>query len=750
MNERAQRDPRLTRRRVAIPLPSAFDAHLRKILGPYRAYLAEDALWFATLTTSPRTFYAQPAGRRWDVGFGTGLNNSGPSSERVREAAAHIATALHKALDADPAFGRTLRALLDDTAPIRSEASELGRARALRGPAGTGPDAALTAFAVGDLIAGLAVCESTLPTPGSPAFTVWRGLLGDHRAAAQGANDIASDSPTETKWRFAQKALAAAGDELAADLAAIEAADWMEPLHAADTLSAIAENLGRRGDFPAAWKAAVGAVKKAPRHAGVHVGAAYAFELIGAFDEAEQLLKRAVTLDASIPEGHLGVLRLALWRGDHARALPLAKDAQARFPDRIEGFRGEAIAHFLADDTAAAIEAVDRALQVCPNDPETLLWRAGHRIMNADYAGALEDIQVSALRIRWPAQGVLHILLQSRRGDDVFEMLNHPALRDNFHDGLFTSTLPAWMGAERQARAETSVPALIEEVEALIGEMAGNRTALATRVRTVDGRATLERLPTVARSRTESGNALKMLRTHPFEDVAAQFDTLLATYPESPHPWCYRGELWLWKGDYDRAMADFDEGLRNIPVRWGFVGKAAIHILRGEAEAAEAQIQICAEKFDAIPGATTHVYVGELRRRQQRFAESEYELMEGLRAKPKRHAARMNLALTLAALGRRDEAQAAWNGLWEAIPGILWEAGQIEGVPLDERTSLGAMEVIAERALKMMRGNRSSHLITYFVDDAMRIAPDTAHWQQCAAEALDVQEELILTHVLAR
>ena len=227
--------------------------------------------------------------------------------------------------------------------------------------------------------------------------------------------------------------------------------------------------------------------------------------------------------------------------------------------------------------------------------------------------------------------------------------------------------------------------------------------------------------------------------------MLARYADVFKAFPESPHPHCYSGELFVWLGRYEEALASFQAGKDNGPVRWGFVGKAAVLMLLGRKKEAMAEIERCGELFEPLPGATTHVYLGELLRREGDLVGARRHLTEAVEVKPTRYAAAMNLALVELMDGDQSGAHLRYRGLWDKVPGIFWTAGYQLSIPIGDRCDPRHMEAVIEESLRMMRGNRSSHLITYFPNDGrMRIAPQPDEWEDIAWESLPLREEILL------
>lgn len=436
----------------------------------------------------------------------------------------------------------------------------------------------------------------------------------------------------------------------------------------------------------------------------------------GALDDAYLVLRERCAREPMDDGLALDLAELYLWaaRTHEARALLERIDATDAVDSRVQ--RCAAILHALEDRLDEADATFARAAEQVPRDGTIATWRVELDLRLGRRDAAARRFEAA----RAVAQTPVHIVLGAAVHDPsklesdrellaLLELLNEPSA-------------PFLNGPDDATRAAL----------ALLWRFGGNRGEPTT-VRTDDGGAT--RLG-AARLRVPEGDAtlaareaaadtLKLIGRVPLPELERRFGELDARFETSPHPLCYWGELALWLGDYDRAIARFEAALSRREARWGYVGQAAARILRGEWEAADALIAACNRQFDPVAGATTQVYVGEALRRRKRPLDAIVELEEAVGAKPTRVAAWMNLALARWELGQHEEALAIHRRLEGRIPRLLWDAWRALGE--QPRWPIPEQQVVEvyERALAMMRGNRSSHTITYFdADGVFRIARD--------------------------
>jgi len=439
----------------------------------------------------------------------------------------------------------------------------------------------------------------------------------------------------------------------------------------------------------------------------------------GAYDDAHAVLAERTQKEPPAPELDLAYAELLLWAGRVAearRALPQRPgDALERRVRRAEG-----VVLALEGRWEEALRAFERAGAAAPWDMETLAWlaevnlRLGHRDEAARF--------VTASRMR--VQTAVHTLLGGALTPRDRIPSEHGLLR--LLDALGEPHAP-W-------HADPTRAALT-----VLENFGGNRgESLTRRVTGAPGLGIaplrLPREDAHLSSRDAAADTLRAIGELPLAALERRFDDLAAAYPDSPHPLCFQGELDLWLGETTRAITRFEAALARAPARWAYVGRAAAEILRGDWAAADATLAACDAQFAPIPGATTHVYVGEMWRRRGEHARAIHELRVAVAAKPGRIAAWMNLALSLAANGEHAEAQQIFADVAERAPRLLWDAARALGQPAGWPPTHTRREALFETALVMMRGNRSSHTVTYFDPEGrLRIVRPVAAWRALLA-----------------
>lgn len=202
----------------------------------------------------------------------------------------------------------------------------------------------------------------------------------------------------------------------------------------------------------------------------------------------------------------------------------------------------------------------------------------------------------------------------------------------------------------------------------------------------------------------------------PWEQVMARFEQVIARFPESAYPHCYRGELYLWQRRIDEALADFRMArAKHENTTWAWVGEAATLTIGGRYE--EAQV-LFAESLRrrGLTAASAHVFRGEAFARQGRLAEAATFLDNARKLHPVRLAAHLLRALVGIWCGEEPLVREIMVHAVQAGPGLLSDAvGQ--DVPLSEVPAwpLPELERLIERCLELMGGNRSSIHRCYFL-----------------------------------
>ncbi|MCC6848809.1 MAG: hypothetical protein IT294_09930 [Deltaproteobacteria bacterium] len=184
-----------------------------------------------------------------------------------------------------------------------------------------------------------------------------------------------------------------------------------------------------------------------------------------------------------------------------------------------------------------------------------------------------------------------------------------------------------------------------------------------------------------------------VLWTRGADAARALYDRLAKRVDDHPLYRIYHGELELWMGAYARAERIFRAILaRDEWVRWAWIGLGASVMFQGDLGEAQKIWTRGLSRTHPVPGPTLYVYRGECYRRQGEHDLARRELETGLRQKPYRLSARINLAL----LDRDPDALARAERDCAAFAPLLM--AELRGSPVER----------LEQVLEAMRGNRSS------------------------------------------
>jgi tetratricopeptide (TPR) repeat protein len=399
------------------------------------------------------------------------------------------------------------------------------------------------------------------------------------------------------------------------------------------------------------------------------------------------------------------------WAGD----LDAARRVAEALPEGPQTWGLLGVIAVLQRRSAAAIDLLDRAVEDGLGEPFVL-----HRARALVHLGRISEAERALAHL---ADGesfsrrMLKALVSVRRGVllPTFRRWCHRVAGSEYlYNGLFSTELPGLVGADAMRRAFESPEALATLLDDLLDRMAGNLGPSPTFAeRTPDGRRRYVRVELPTLPRTAAVDALYSLRFLDAGDVEGAL-TRLVVQRRSAHSHTYRGELYLWLGRYDAAWRDFVAARRIESVRWADVGMLAVLTLTGRLRGARLMALYAKHHFPSIPGGTLPVYRGVLRRRLGDLEGAVTDLRSALAAKPERLGARMELCLALRAGGRATEAaDHAAVLLREAAP-LLVDRATALGVDWRAQPAYLTEDAVLEEALRAMRGNRSSNLVTWF------------------------------------
>ena len=426
------------------------------------------------------------------------------------------------------------------------------------------------------------------------------------------------------------------------------------------------------------------------------------------------------------------------WAGDLVGARRLA-EAQSDGPDAW-AVRG--VVDVLERRSASGLVLLDRALAAGADNVLHL-----HRARALLHLGRFAEVDRTLSRIverESLGQRVIKALAAVRRGllfPTFARWCRRVAASDYQFNGLFGTELPALVGRDVLDRAFDSRTALIDLLESLLDRMAGNLGESSTFAEVGPMGPRFVRIFAPPPPRTPAVEALHALRYLGPAGTEAALTELLTRRPRSVHAYTHRGELYLWLGRYDEAWRDFEAARRIEAVRWADIGLVAVLALKGRLRLARLAAWYAQHHFmSSIPGGTLPVYRGVLRRRMGDLEGAIVDFRAALAVKPTRLGARMELCLALRAAGLAEAAsQHAEMVMRDAVP-LLVDAADALGVGWRTDPARLTSSVVVEEALRAMRGNRSSGLVTW-IDQAgtLRVLAPLAELRMRATQVLAAQ-----------
>lgn len=399
----------------------------------------------------------------------------------------------------------------------------------------------------------------------------------------------------------------------------------------------------------------------------------------------------------------------AAWAGDLEAASRLAREG----PQDAANLGVLGAVAVIERRPEAALDLLSRAIALGGREDLVL-----HQARALVHIGRLEDAAralESLVDGESFARRTVHALVMVRRGmyGPTYRTWLRSARGDElFMNGFFANELPAAVGPAEIDRA-TTPEALADLLERLLGRMAGNLGPSPTLAEVAPGggrRFVPLVLPPTTRA--QAVDALDSLRHVGPAGAERALAELRARNPRSVHPRCYMGELYLWLGRYGEAWREFVAARSIAPARWADIGMLAVLIFRGHLRLARLAAIYAERHHTFIPGGTLPVYRGVLRRRLGDLGGAIEDLQAALEAKPTRIGARIELALALRAAGRRMEvAPHSAILLQDARPVLVDAAASLGSSDLRDPDLVG--DAVLEEALRSMRGNRSSTLVTW-------------------------------------
>lgn len=568
---------------------------------------------------------------------------------------------------------------------------------------------------------------------------IMRGYLGDIAGAQTRAIDLAARTRDAIDARHAGELL-----------------EWLgRPQLAVEQLQIAASDAGGEGGaFDAHRRLAVVAIaarqrepqRRAAAAMRVHargreqcLDAATMQREAGEFLAAEHTLERLVCEHPDDVEAQHLLASSCLWRTDHGAAASMARARLARAPDDSVALRILGVAEFLAGDVDAGLTHLTAALALDERDDEAHLWRARLFDRLGRYGEARGEIAKVAL------------------GDHVAWQLLWPLIEEHADPGHSTG-LRTWfivdqnirqlLGDEAPVDSKASHAVAVDAIERSLVKLGGNYSARLT-TPTSDG--SLQWLDQVESPRHRSEQLQFQASYRPLDEVIAQFESLATAHPEVPFFTTYPAELLLWRGEYEHALARFEQVWYATRTRWGYVGAGAAAMLLGSDERALQLWEEGKAYYTFMDAEATYCYRGELSLRRGDLEHARADLELAVRARPARLGAWMNLALLHHAQADEGPMREAAARVEQLCPAFVWlvrrELGHEQGLRM---LDVDALARVLERLRERMRGNRSSVMYTMIdAEGLLRVIPvaPTQVWRDHARRSLALFEDELLSEL---
>jgi tetratricopeptide (TPR) repeat protein len=461
----------------------------------------------------------------------------------------------------------------------------------------------------------------------------------------------------------------------------------------ADSWLALARLEGKVGRSGESRRCLVRALAAAPAGPMRRAAAARLLEVLGDYAGAEKLLRPCEKGAEAFSAGGLELARLRLWRGDASSACRLAERAlrEEAWPAGA-AHRTLGAARVLEGRLEAAVRELDLALAAVPHDAEARIWRGEAQRRLGNLAAARADL-LEAERL-----APLHLgLLLNLELLDLAEGRQAPADKRLY----VQSRVPAEVS--RMRRAFEAGPAdAAAAAEGALKALGGNRSASPTFVMRGKLADQVHFFP-----RDRLVELQSALRFGDAASVLSEFDRLAKLHPNEAYVYSHRGEVKLWLGRWAAAREDFERALKlNGELLWPKIGLGAALLFEGRVEEALRRFELAS---DRTSDSIVCPWRGEALRLLGRPKEALREFDKLKEPLPFRPSAWLQRAMLAGTLGRRAEAERILRRLERHAPDFLSEAG-----------SAGGTQAVLQRALEMMRGNRSRWMYTYFRAGGLR------------------------------
>jgi tetratricopeptide (TPR) repeat protein len=193
---------------------------------------------------------------------------------------------------------------------------------------------------------------------------------------------------------------------------------------------------------------------------------------------------------------------------------------------------------------------------------------------------------------------------------------------------------------------------------------------------------------------------------NPLGDVVSELLKMRENEPGNRHIPTYTAELLLWQGEYERALELFRDSRERFTNRWSFIGEgAALRFLGKEEEAFQAW-----DAFTGVhlPYAATYCYRGEIWLNRGEPDRAGELLHHAAKLTPARLGAWPALGVLAHRTGDEELARSAGTSIERLCPALAHFAAP------GGSAAVGFSEEEFAKMLRSMRGNRSSHIYSFF------------------------------------
>lgn len=475
-------------------------------------------------------------------------------------------------------------------------------------------------------------------------------------------------------------------------------------------------------------KQALGSLRKAlalaSRSAPVSVWAAGIFKEIGDYQSAFYYLKAAIRFDPDFLPAYAELGQLSLWLGDAAQAVLNADKALRLNPKFWVAFRIRGAAAILQGRYERGIRELDAAIALFPGNRRRLT-RLRYIVRHGDYMRPLDPADCESHV--WRGEAFRRLGRYSSAKADIKKALmltaqsvgalTNQALIEISLTGAVSESLfrlikihfPKPINASLGQLAPTA-----ESLEVLLKFMGGNRTSTITFLADAPGKARLRQHVDYFHS-DDQLELQERIQHGDVEGVMKEFDYHMRERPHDAYMLSARGETCSWIGRYRQALRDLKRSLVMNPIlAWPDIGICSAYVAMGQYRRALAHLDLADKKM--VPVQLMVRWRGEIYRRMGDYEKALQEFKKSSEIFPYKPSYWINLALTQGALGKFKEQREIFLQLQKHIPGFLSDASDEAGVGGRRNPDNGEIAKVLEKALELMKGNRSSWMYTYVLE----------------------------------